>query len=212
MITVKTFIFSPFQENTYVVYDESGKGIIIDAGCYDEQEKQIITLFLEQNKIEPILLLSTHGHLDHNFGNKFLMNTYNLPLYAHQADARILSQAGVFAGIYGYEMEDSPVISHEVIDGETIHAGNTEWIALHLPGHSPGSLAFWQKEQKIVFVGDVLFNGSIGRSDLPGGNFDTLIHSIKQKLFSLPDDTIVYCGHGPTTTIGNERKTNPFLK
>lgn len=211
MITVRSFTFNPFQENTYIVFDETKQCVIIDPGCYDEQERSELTTFIETEQLHPVRLLNTHCHVDHVFGNKFIATTYNLKLEINKQDLPVLNSYLMVAKMYNFNAEPSPEPSVFLDEGDVITFGNSSMEILFTPGHSPGSITFYNKQQKFMIAGDVLFSGSIGRTDLPGGNHQTLINSIKNKLLPLNDDYTVYSGHGNPTTIGKERKYNPFL-
>ncbi|MBL7883418.1 MAG: MBL fold metallo-hydrolase [Bacteroidia bacterium] len=211
MIQIQSFTFGPFQENTYIIYDESKKCVIIDPGCYDNRERNELAGFIEHKKLSPVKLLNTHCHLDHIFGNGFVAEKYNLGLEFNQHDQRIFDAYLATADLYNLNAEPSPQVSKYIHEGDIISFGNSTLEILFTPGHSPGSITFYNRAQKFMIAGDVLFYGSIGRADLPGGDFDTLINSIKTKLFPLGDDYKVYSGHGPETNIGFERMNNPFL-
>ena len=211
MIKIKTFVFNPFQENTFLLYDDTKQCAIIDAGCYSEKERNEIVSFIEKNDLEPVKLLNTHCHIDHILGNCFVARQYNLKSEAHQKDNIILENVVQHGRVFGVEAEQPPEMQIFLEENDIVKFGGSQLLVLHVPGHSPGSIVFYNEEQKFAIVGDVLFNGSIGRTDLPGGDYDTLIKSIKDKLFVLDDDVVVYTGHGPETTIGYERKTNPFF-
>lgn len=210
MLQIKSFVFNAFQENTYVLFDETNECVVVDPGCYEKFEKDELADFIEQNKLDVKLLLNTHCHIDHILGNDFVKDRYKTKLYIHPNEGPVLGAAKVFASMYGIHAyrETTPDVYME--EGMAIGFGNQQFTVLFVPGHSPGHVAFYNKEAKIVMGGDVLFRSSIGRSDLPGGNSSTLIESIHQKFFTLPDDVVVYSGHGPETTIGFEKKTNPF--
>jgi len=213
MITVKTFIFNPFQQNTYLVYDETNQAIVIDAGCLQKSEKEELKTFIQSNNLELKLVINTHLHLDHQFGNKFLFDTFGLEPLACVEDEFLLESVVTQARSFGLPIdENAKSLGGYIAENEVIKFGNAALTAIHVPGHSPGSLAFYSPEgDGILFAGDVLFRGSVGRTDLPKGDYPTLINSITQKLLTLPDSTVVYCGHGSTTTIGNEKVSNPFL-
>lgn len=211
MITIQSFTFNPIQENTYVLFDETKECVIIDPGCYDERERTILKKFISDNNLKPVKLLNTHCHLDHIFGNNFISNFYNLNLEINKKDEPILEAFLVTANLYGMNAEPSPSPSNYLEEGDIVKFGNSQLEILFTPGHSPGSICFYNRENKFIIAGDVLFYGSIGRSDLPGGNHEILINSIQTKLMTLDDDFKVYSGHGSTTTIGFERKNNPFL-
>lgn len=209
---VKVFQFNPFQQNTLLVWDETQEAVIIDAGMFFKQEKQQIKQFIEHNQLKLVRVLNTHLHLDHQFGNKFLFDTYGIMPEVGKDDEFLLDSMPFFIRKWGLPyFEGSQPIGKYITDNQEIKFGNTTFIALHTPGHSPGSHSFYCKEAGVVFVGDVLFKGSIGRTDLEQGDYATLIRSIENRLFTLPDETIVYNGHGPTTTIGEEKQFNPFL-
>jgi hydroxyacylglutathione hydrolase len=205
------FVFSPIEVNTYILADESGDCAIIDCGCYDEQESERLEKFISDKKIHPVLLLNTHCHLDHIFGNKFILAKYNLRTFSSELEEQNRKNAVQHAMLFGLSMKNSPEPSGFISHNQVVTFGNTELLALHVPGHTAGSLAFYSERNGCVFTGDALFAGSIGRTDLQGGNYDTLIKSIKNNLFSLPPSTVVYSGHGIETTIEHEMKTNPYF-
>jgi hydroxyacylglutathione hydrolase len=211
MITVHFFTFSPIGENTYILFDETGQCVIIDPGCYDDRERTELANFIKNKKLTPVKLLNTHCHLDHVFGNAFVAKTYQLKVEAHRNEIPVLDAFLRSAAMYGMNAEPSPDIAVFLDEGDVITFGNSSLEILFTPGHSPGSITFYNREQQFMISGDVLFYGSVGRSDLPGGNHNILIDSIKQKLLPLGDGFKVYSGHGPATTIGFERVNNPFL-
>lgn len=204
-------VFSPIEVNTYILVDESGEGAIIDCGCYDKHESERLDDFIRDKNIEPVLLLNTHCHLDHVFGNRFILEKYGLRTYSSELDEMNRKNAAQHAMLFGLTMDEPPDPAGFLADNQIVTFGTTELIALHVPGHTPGSLAFYNETNACVFTGDALFAGSIGRTDLPGGNHDTLIKSIRSKLFVLPPPTVVYPGHGDETTIEREIKTNPYF-
>jgi len=211
-MTIKTFIFNPFQENTYLVYDETNEAVIIDAGCLQNAEKQSIKKFLDDNKLILKRVINTHLHLDHQFGNKFIYNSYGIKPEASIEDEFLLDNVIAQARSFGLPIEeDAQDLGGYITENQEIKFGNSTLVSIHVPGHSPGSLAFYSEKDGALFSGDVLFQGSIGRTDLPQGDYATLILSITKKLLPLPDSTIVYCGHGPSTTIGFEKINNPYL-
>ena len=213
MIQLKAFTFNPFAENTYVLYDETAECIIIDAGCYDDSEKNEMTKFIYENGLIPVELINTHCHIDHVLGLSFLAKKYNLDLRFHEKDMPVFDSTEMVAKMYGIpNVELPPSPSGFFEEGEIIEFGNSKLEILFTPGHSPGHVVLVNQDQKFVIGGDVLFYGSIGRTDLPGGNHQTLIDSIKSKLLILEDEFQVYSGHGPVTNIGFERKNNPFLQ
>ena len=211
MLKIQMFTFNPVQENTYVIFNEEGACAIVDPGCYFDHEYKELTDFIHSNNLVPKCLLNTHCHLDHVFGNKRIAAEYNLQLQMHPDEKKLFDYAPFSAEKWGlpFKNYEGPIIY--INEGEKIKLGNDELAILLTPGHSPGSLSFYNKEAKFVLSGDALFLSGIGRTDLPGGDFDTLISSIKNKLFALPDDVVVYSGHGPETTIGEEKRSNPFL-
>jgi glyoxylase-like metal-dependent hydrolase (beta-lactamase superfamily II) len=211
-MTIKTFTFNPIQENTYLIYDETNEAVVIDAGCVSDIEKRILKNYIETNELILKHVWNTHLHFDHQFGNKFLYTTYGIKPEAGKEDEYLLEDMPAHVRSFGLDYkEEAQPLGGYITDGQTLTFGNTTFTAFHVPGHSPGSLAFYAEKEGVLLAGDVLFRGSIGRTDLPGGDYATLINSITKKLLTLPDSTIVYCGHGPTTTIGYEKKNNPFL-
>lgn len=213
MLQIARFTFNPFQENTYLLYEPGGACIIFDPGCYDAREKEELKAFIEQKGLKPERLINTHCHFDHIFGNKFVEETYGLPLEIHPLEEQVLNFASQAAARFGIPYpEPSPPASRFIEDGEWISLGSYKLQAILAPGHSPGSLCFLEPSAKILVAGDVLFKGSIGRTDLPGGDYDTLISSIHKRLMPLDDEVQVLPGHGPATTIGEERRSNPFLE
>ena len=212
MINIKPFVFNDFAVNSFVIYDEDSKEcIIVDPGCIKETEQYTLTQFIKDNKLKPTKLVNTHCHIDHVAGNKFVVDTYNIPVFANAGDNENLSNTVRASEIYGMKIEEPPKVNEYLNCGDTIKLGSSELEILHLPGHSKGSIALHARNEKFVVVGDVLFNGSVGRTDLNGGSLDELMDSIKNRLFKLDDDVTVYTGHGPETTIGNEVRSNPFL-
>ncbi len=211
-MNIKVFPFNPLQENTYLIWDESGEAAIIDAGMLYDKEKERIRRFIDENRLLLKRLINTHLHFDHQFGNKFLSDTYGVIVEAGSQDEFLLDSAYAAAKSWGIPYMEEPLrpCSH-IVDNQIIKFGNTSLLALYTPGHSPGSYSFYSSDAGVVFTGDVLFNGSVGRTDFAGGDYKTLIKSIEEKLLTLPDETVVYSGHGPSTTIGNERMNNPFL-
>lgn len=212
MIRIKSFEFSPIQENTYLLYNEFNDCIIIDPGCYFDDEKDELATFITEMDLKPVMLLNTHCHLDHVFGNKFIAEKYALELHIHPKEKPVLDYAPVSGLGYNMPFDNYTGEIKYLQENDVLKLGKDNLKVLFTPGHSPGSVSFYDAQDKFVISGDALFNGSIGRTDLPGGNYDQLIGSIKEKLLTLPVDTIVYSGHGPFTTIGAETAHNPFLK
>jgi len=211
MLTVKSFEFSPIQENTYILYNEFNNAMIIDPGCYFDGEKETLADFIDKMKLTPKMLLNTHCHLDHVFGNKFVAEKYGLTLRIHEGEKKVLEFAPASGLMYNMPFDNYNGAFDFIKEGEVIDLDNDSLEALFTPGHSPASLSFYNKKDGFVIGGDVLFRQSIGRTDLPGGDLDTLIESIRTQLFVLPDDTKVFSGHGPVTTVGYEKRNNPFL-
>ena len=212
MLTVKSFEFNPVQENTYVLFTQKDACCIIDPGCYFGNERTALKEFVEQQGLSPNLLLNTHCHLDHVFGNKFVYDTWDLPLHLHEKEQPVLARAAEAGLAWGMPFENYRGELVFIAPGQKITIGEDQLDILFLPGHSPGSIGFYSKEQGFIIGGDVLFRGGIGRTDLPGGDHATLLRSIRERLWPLPDETVVYPGHGEPTTIGWERAHNPFLK
>ncbi len=212
MLTVQSFTFNPVSENMYVVYNEKGDAVIIDPGCYFSEEQRTLQTFIETKKLTPVQLINTHCHLDHVFGNKWVHKTYGLELHIHPQEKQVLDFAPQSAQRWGLSIDNYSGPIHFIDESNIISIGDDLFSILLTPGHSPGSISFYCEKQGFVISGDVLFKESIGRTDLPGGDFDTLIESIQTKLFTLPPTTLVYNGHGSTTTIGHEIKHNPFLR
>lgn len=211
-MTIKTFTFNPFQENTYLVFDETNDAVIIDAGCLQAGEKQVLKRFIEDNKLTIKRVLNTHLHLDHQFGNKFLFDTYGIAPEACIEDEFLLENVVAQARSYGFPVtEEAQPLGAYITENQEINFGNSSLKTIHAPGHSPGSMVLYSEKDGVMFAGDVLFQGSIGRTDLPKGDYASLILAITKKLLILPDSTVVYCGHGPSTTIGYEKKNNPYL-
>ena len=205
--------FNTFQENTFILWDNTTDCIIIDPGCYERNEELLLVDFINKNNLNPVKLINTHCHIDHILGNKFVSEKWDLELYMNKIDLPLLEDSGDIARMYGFEdYKGSPYPKHYLEEGDILEFGESKLEILFTPGHAPGHICLFNKEEGFIVSGDVLFNGSIGRTDLPGGDFDTLIESIKTKLMTLQDETIVYCGHGPSTSIGRERLSNPFLQ
>ncbi len=211
MATVKQFVFNPFQENSFVISNSDGECIVIDPGCYDRNEELVISQYIDSHSLMPVRLINTHCHIDHVFGNRYFYDRYGLSPEFHRRELDLYNMQSAVANSYGLQLSELPEVANFLEEGELIRFGDIEFSLLFTPGHSPGSLTLYNESESYVIAGDVLFRGSIGRTDLPGGDFQTLIHSIKTELLTLPDEVKVYCGHGPTTTIGHERSSNPFL-
>ncbi|MEO5985009.1 MAG: MBL fold metallo-hydrolase [Ferruginibacter sp.] len=211
MLQLKSFVFSPIQENTYILYNQFKECIIIDPGCYYDSEKEEIAGYIKQMALVPKMLLNTHCHLDHVFGNKYIAEEYGLTLHIHEKEKKLLDFAPASGLMYNLPFDN---YSGEIIylkESETVGLVGDELTIIFTPGHSPGSVSFYSETGGFIISGDTLFYRSIGRTDLPGGDHNTLINAIRNKLFILPDTTMVHSGHGPVTTIGDEKKLNPFL-
>lgn len=212
MFTIEVFTFNPFQENTYVLYNEKGNALIIDPGTYFPAEVQTMKDFILRRGLKPVGLLNTHGHLDHVFGNAWVAAAHKLIVQIHPEEQALHDASAGIASKYGLDFEQYTGKFNFINEGDIISLDEDQLVAILVPGHSPASLAFYCPQQGFVISGDALFYESIGRTDLPGGDHHQLLHSIKEKLFNLPPETIVYPGHGPKTTVQHERLHNPFLK
>ena len=204
-------VFSPIEVNTYILADQSGDCAIIDCGCYNINESEELAGLIKDKNLNPVLLLNTHCHLDHIFGNGFILQKYGLKAFSSKYDEMNRKNSVQHAMLFGLTMDNPPEPAGFITDNQVITFGNTELVALHVPGHSSGSLAFYCEKNSCIFSGDALFVGSIGRTDFPGGDYDTLIKSIRSRLFVLPPSTVVYPGHGNATTIKEEIQSNPFF-
>lgn len=213
MITIEKLVFNHWQENTYVLHDETGEAVLIDCGCYFEDEGKKLVEFLDSKGLKLVKLLNTHLHIDHVLGNQFVQKQFNLLTEAHRDDEFLIEETANYAFRLGLEgVQTPPGVGKFLEDGEIIKFGNSELKVLHIPGHSPGSVCYYSEEQKFLIAGDVLFFESIGRTDLPYWNYEQLMEGIKNKILTLEDDIKVFPGHGPETSIGHERKNNIFLR
>ncbi len=212
MLTVQTFTFNPVQENTYIVYNEKKECCIIDPGCYFAAEQEVLKNFIHKAGLTPVLLLNTHCHLDHIFGNRFVHHSFKLNLHIHPLEKQVLDHGPASGQLWQMPFENYDGALKFIQEGDILPIGTEKLHVLFTPGHSPGSISFYNRENKFVISGDVLFQGSIGRTDLPGGDMATLEKSIQSQLFTLPPETFVYSGHGNPTTIGEEMRSNPFVK
>ena len=206
------YTFNDFSENSYVLYDDTKECVIIDPGCNSFEEEARLGHFIESNQLKPVRLLNTHCHIDHVLGNLFVSKAFGLKLEIHKGEIPVLEYVPQMSSMYGIPYKGSPELGLFIEPGVDINFGNTNLKVLFTPGHSPASVSFYNAEQKILIAGDVLFEGSIGRTDLPGGNFETLIQSIKEQYYPLGDDVQVFPGHGASTNIGAEKASNPFLQ
>lgn len=209
-MNITTFIFNAFQMNTYII-EIGAMAVLVDPGCQTEAEKKQFVNYIDEKQLQPQAILLTHGHVDHILACKYFQDKYQIPAYMHQADMILIDNAPSYASVFGLDFDAVPEITHFIDESTKLSFGELNITPIHVPGHSPGSIVYWIPDMNALITGDVLFNGSIGRTDLPGGHYQTLIDGIKTKLWQLPDTTIVYPGHGSTTTIGNEKTSNPFL-
>ncbi len=210
MIAIQSFVFNAFQENTYIISDKTNECVIIDPGCYDDHEKKELADYIQDHQLNVQMLLNTHCHIDHILGNDFVKQKYGTKLYIHKTEEFVLNAQKILAPHYGFNRYQEATPDGYLAEGDVIEFGLQKFSVLFVPGHSPGHIAFYNEKEKVVLAGDVLFQNSVGRTDLPGGNHNTLVNSIHKKLFTLPDEVTVYPGHGGETTIGVEKRTNPF--
>ena len=212
MLKVHKLTFNPFQENTYIVEDETKECVIIDPGCSNENERNRLLQTIQVHGLKPVKLLNTHCHIDHFPGNKFVCETYNLLPEFHEVELQVMYAALDYQTMFGFKLDASPEPKNYLKDGDKVKFGNTTLAVLFTPGHSPGSLSFYNEVEKIIISGDVLFQGGVGRYDLPGASGKVLYETLMTKMMTLPDDVKVYSGHGPETFIGVERRNNPYLQ
>ncbi len=212
MLTLKVFTFSPIRENTYVLFNEQLQAIIIDPGCYFSAEEEMLNNYIQSQGLQPTLLLNTHCHLDHVFGNRWVHQTYGLELHIHAGEKIMLEKAPISGENWGLPFTNYDGPLHFLKEGDRIALGNDELLVIETPGHSPASICFYCEAQQLLIAGDVLFRESIGRTDLPGASHEVLLNSIREKLWKLPDTVAVYPGHGMPTTIGYEKINNPHLQ
>ncbi len=208
---VKTFIFNPFQVNTYLIYDDNNTGLVIDPGMMHTEEQNEFKTYIETHGIKLNKVLLTHGHIDHIAGTAWIKKEYGLSPTADAADNFLINAAEMHAEAFCIQIDTPASVKNKLKHGDTIEVGNIKLQCRLVPGHSPGSTAFVDHESKSIFSGDALFAGSIGRTDLPGGDYDTLIHSIQEQLISLPPDYTIYPGHGPKSSVQHEKANNPFV-
>ncbi|MEI7724814.1 MAG: MBL fold metallo-hydrolase [Bacteroidota bacterium] len=212
MIKINRFVFNTFMVNSYVLYDETGECILIDAACYGPEEEEELRSFIADNNLKLVRNLNTHCHIDHVLGNNFVAQVYGIRPEYHENSIIFFHTLKEMGSNFGFELNQIPETKRFLEDGETITWGNSSLKVLYTPGHAAGSVCFHNADQAFVITGDVLFKDTIGRTDLPTGDFDQLMNSIKTKLFTLPAETMVYPGHGPETTIGYEMENNPFIR
>lgn len=211
MLHIKSFTFNPFQENTYLLYDEKGNGTLIDPGCFDLAERKELLDFVTEENIRITQLLNTHCHIDHVLGNAWAKRTFGVELLIHKEEAAVLKAVEAYAPNYGFVGYETSEADGFLGEGEEIKVGNEVLKIIFVPGHAPGHVVFYHEVSGQCIAGDTLFRGSIGRTDLPGGDHDLLLSKIKSELFTLPEETVIYPGHGPETTIAFEKTHNPFV-
>lgn len=212
MLQIHSFTFNPYQENTYLLSDEKGDCLIIDPGMSHYQEEKIFTDYIEQNNLTPIALLNTHCHIDHVLGNHFIYEEYGLIASFHEGEIENFVSVMAYAPQMGIPYTQAPIATTFLKETDKINIGKHNLDILYVPGHSPAHLCFYSADQGFLIGGDVLFKNSIGRTDLPGGNHQQLLENIQKKVYTLPDETVIYPGHGPTTTVGHEKHHNPFVR
>jgi glyoxylase-like metal-dependent hydrolase (beta-lactamase superfamily II) len=211
MLCIETLVFNAFQVNTYLVRNGNGECLVIDPAFYSPDEVRSFDQHITGEGLKVIGQLNTHCHVDHVLGVKHMQTAYGCPLRAHSDEAGLLNNAPMMGEVFGLDVEALSGIDILVGDNEIIEIGSDSLQAILVPGHSPGSLSYYSRDAGFVITGDALFQGSIGRTDLPGGDYDTLISSIRSRLLTLPPETTVYPGHGDPTSIGEEATNNPFL-
>ena len=212
MLSIKSFCFNPFQENTYLLFNEANEAIIVDPGCYSDQEKQTISDFIIEHKLQPTLLLNTHCHLDHVFGNSFFSDQYGLTALFHMNEQVVIDRLPEGGARWGVPCEPYTGKVQYIAHDEIINFGTDSFKVLLTPGHSPGSVCFYHETQNFLIGGDLIFKDGVGRTDLPGSNPLDLIKSISEQILPLPDSMTIYSGHGPATTLGREKAANPYIK
>jgi glyoxylase-like metal-dependent hydrolase (beta-lactamase superfamily II) len=211
MLHIQHFTFNPFQENTYVVYNDQKEAFIIDPGCYTRIEQKQLLEFIKDHALTPKGLLNTHCHLDHVFGNQLIADTFNLPAIFHKNEQVVLDRLAEASTKWGIPCNSYTGAIQYIENGDTLSLGEEQFSILLTPGHSPGSVCFYHKEQAIIIGGDLIFKDGVGRTDLPGSNPNDLIKSIQDVILPLPENITIYSGHGPATTIGREKRHNPYL-
>jgi glyoxylase-like metal-dependent hydrolase (beta-lactamase superfamily II) len=212
MISLKSFTFNAFAENTYVLFNDEGRAVVVDPGMSSRIEQQELLNFLEDYKLRLEGVVLTHAHIDHVLGCAFLLSRFDVPFTAHANAGQTLAMSVQAARMYGIDYDPAPEPSRNYGHGDVFHLGDDALEVRFAPGHAPDHVVLIDHEGRKVIAGDVLFQGSVGRIDLPGGNANTLVESIQQQLYTLPEDYTVYCGHGGATTIGEEMRSNPFVR
>jgi glyoxylase-like metal-dependent hydrolase (beta-lactamase superfamily II) len=211
MLHLKSFTFNPFQENTYLIYDDQGIAALVDPGCHTLGERTELEQFIQSKGLKVEFLLNTHCHIDHVLGNAWAKKRFGIPLWIHEKEVSVLKSVEVYAPNYGFQGYEPSTADHFLVEGQAFQLGSETLKVLFVPGHAPGHAVFYHEKSGQCLAGDTLFKGSIGRTDLPGGNHELLLTKIRTELFTLPEKTIVYPGHGPETTIGFEKIYNPFV-
>lgn len=209
---IKTLVFNPFYENTYILYDDTKEAVIVDPGCYEAYERKELIGWVEANQLKVKLIVNTHCHIDHVLGNYFMKAHFGCPLWIPEGELEVFKAVTAYAPQWGINQYTEAEPDHLLKEGATITFGNTSLQSICVPGHSPGHFVFHLPEEEKLIGGDVLFKESIGRTDLPGGNHEQLLQNIKSKVYTMADTTTIYPGHGPTTTVGHEKQHNPFVK
>ncbi len=212
MIQIKTFYFNDLRECTYILWDQTKECVIVDPGCYSANEKERLEKFITEEGLKPVMLLNTHGHFDHIMGNAYVASKWNIKTYIHPEDKLHLERALHYSDMFGYKIEQPPLDTIDLNEGDLLSFGESHLKVIHTSGHTRGGVSFYSEKDKFVITGDALFAGSIGRTDLPGGDYDQLMESLLGKIVKLGDDFTVYPGHGPATTIEKEISSNPFLR
>ncbi len=211
MLKIATLTFNPYGENTYVLFDQSRQCVVVDAGCLTEKECQTLDAFITKNDLIPILAVNTHGHIDHICGVEFVKRRWNIPFAIHRNEQPILDMVPCYAEAMGFPIKTVPTPDVDLAETKTITLGDSELQILQVPGHTPGHIAIYAPAEELLLVGDLLFKGSIGRTDLPGGDYPTIMRSLIEEIVPLPGTTHVFSGHGPQTTISHEIMFNPFI-
>jgi hydroxyacylglutathione hydrolase len=210
-MNIHSFVFNPFYENTVLVWDDAGQAVVIDPGCYERFEQDELAEFVQSHGLKVVAIVNTHTHIDHVLGNYWAREFFKCPLWVPEAERDVYFAVKAYAPNYGFTGYTEAAVDSWIRPGE-VKFGDLALQAIACAGHSPGHLVFYHAPSKTLIGGDVLFNGSIGRTDLPGGNHEELLQNIRERIYTLPDDVTVYPGHGPTTTIGQEKLTNPFVR
>lgn len=211
-MNIKSFVFNPFYENTIVLSSQNRNCFIFDPGCYEEYEQSELKDYIEMEGLIVKAILNTHCHIDHVLGNYPLKAHYNVPLMIPKNEREVFDSVPAYAPQWGITGYSSAQVDDYLEEEGKLELDEIKFKLIEVPGHSPGHIMFYVEEEKIIIGGDVLFRESIGRTDLPGGDHDALLTNIQQKVYSLPEDVTVYPGHGPSTTIGHEKKHNPFVR